>query len=23
LKKRIVGALSKPKLIEELADWLT
>ena len=23
LKKRIVGALSKPKLVEELADWLT
>ena len=22
LKKRIVGALSKPKLVEELADWL-
>ena len=22
LSKRIVGALSKPKLVEELADWL-
>jgi thioredoxin 1 len=22
LKKRIVGALSKPKLVEEFADWL-